>query len=93
MNTVDFEKLFENGEHTAETKFVLSSGCYDGRGATVNAPFGVEIIASDVILKNLKVNGRITVLNNVSDVIIEGCEARMVSIAVSTERESTIKNR
>ena len=27
------------------------------------------------ILKNLKVNGKITVLSNVSDVIVEGCEA------------------
>ena len=75
MNVSDFEKLFENGEYTAETKFVLSSGSYDAKGVTLNAPFGVEIISSDVILKDLKVNGKITVLNNVSDVIIEGCEA------------------
>ena len=75
MNVSDFEKLFENGEYTAETKFVLSSGVYESNGATLNAPFGVEIISSDVILKNLNVNGKITVLNNVSDVIIEGCEA------------------
>ena len=71
MNVSDFTKLFENGEYTTKTKFVLSSGSYDGCGATVNAPFGVEIIASDVVLKNLKVNGKITVLNNVSNVKVE----------------------
>ena len=75
MNVSDFEKLFENGEYTADTRFILTSGKFDGNGATLNAPFGVEIISSNVILVNLNVKGKITVSGNVSDVIIQSCSA------------------
>lgn len=78
MNASDFEKLFENGECTAETRFILTSGNFDGNGATLNAPFGVEIISSDVILSNLNVKGKITVSGNVSNVIIENCSAESI---------------
>ena len=75
MNASDFEKLFENDEYTADTRFILTSGKFDGNGATLTAPFGVEIISSDVILSNLNVKGKITVSGNVSDVIIQSCSA------------------
>lgn len=75
MNATDFEKLFENGEYTADTRFILTSGNFDGKGATLNAPMGIEIVTSDVILKNLNIKGRITVSGNVSDVIIQNCSA------------------
>ena len=75
MNASDFEKLFENGEYTADTRFILTSGKFDGNGATLTAPFGVEIISSDVILVNLNVKGKITVSGNVSNVIIQNCSA------------------
>ena len=92
MNASDFEKLFENDEYTADTRFILTSGKFDGNGATLNAPFGVEIISSDVILVNLKVKGKITVSGNVSDVIIQNCSAdKIVSYGSYVEiRENNV---
>ena len=75
MTASDFDKLFENGEYISNTRFILASGKYDGKGATLIAPLGVEIISSDVILKDLNVKGKITISSDVSDVIIEGCSA------------------
>ena len=90
MDASDFEKLFENGEYTADTRFILTSGKFDGNGATLNAPFGVEIISSDVILVNLNVKGKITVSGNVSNVIIRSCSAdAIISYGSYVEIEKT----
>jgi hypothetical protein len=90
MNILDFKKIVESGNESFDAPIVLDSGVYDGHGAVLTARGGVVVANSKTYLKNITVEGNITVESGASDVAIQNCTLKAQGTAILSYADNVV---
>lgn len=88
MKAQDFNNMISNGSATFASALSLESGIYDGQGAVLNLDGGLTLMSDNIILKNFKINGNITILGKNCSIL--SCEITTPLTAIISSGEGFI---